>query len=39
MFALMIEAACWFAVASPALLVIGGMCSLVSDYRFQKSLK
>jgi hypothetical protein len=29
----------YFAVASPALLIIGGLCSLISDYRFKKSLK
>lgn len=35
----LIIAAEYFAVASPALLVVGGIASWVSDYRFQKALK
>ncbi len=29
----------YFAVASPILLVLGGVASWISDYRFQKALK
>lgn len=35
----LIIAAEYFAVASPVLLILGGLCSLISDYRFKKSLK
>lgn len=37
--AYIVIAAEYFAVASPALLVLGGVASGVSDYRFQKALK
>lgn len=37
MFALMIEAACWFAVISPALLVAVGVTTLVNEYRENNS--
>lgn len=37
--AYLIIAAEYFAVASPVLLVVGGIASWISDYRFQKALK
>lgn len=37
--AYIVIAAEYFAVASPALLIIGGLASWVSEYRFQKALK
>lgn len=37
--AYLVIAAEYFAVASPVLLVVGGVASLVSDYCFQKALK
>jgi len=37
--AYLIIAAEYFAVASPVLLIIGGLSSLISDFRFKKSLK